>query len=70
MKHLWKHQQYAISNFSDLEFFAFLFSCGTGKTLTATRIAEKKERPVLVIAPNVICKQWEGCGLISIFDVK
>lgn len=32
---------------------------GMGKTLTATRIAEEKEKPVLIIAPNALCKQWE-----------
>lgn len=30
-----------------------------GKTLTATRIAEEKDRPVLIIAPNVLCSQWK-----------
>lgn len=32
---------------------------GLGKTLTATRIAEEKNKPVLIIAPNALCKQWE-----------
>lgn len=32
---------------------------GLGKTLTATRIAEEKGKPVLIIAPNALCKQWE-----------
>lgn len=31
----------------------------THNTLTATRIAEEKNRPVLIIAPNALCKQWE-----------
>ena len=31
---------------------------GTGKTLTASRIAEAKDLPVLIIAPNALCKQW------------
>ena len=31
---------------------------GLGKTLTATRIAEEKEKPVLIIAPNALCQQW------------
>lgn len=30
----------------------------THNTLTATRIAEEKERPVLIIAPNALCQQW------------
>lgn len=32
----------------------------THNTLTATRIAEEKDVPVLIIAPNVLCKQWEA----------
>lgn len=31
----------------------------THNTLVATRIAEAKERPVLVIAPNSLCEQWK-----------
>lgn len=29
-----------------------------GKTLTASRIAEEKDKPVLIIAPNCLCQQW------------
>ena len=58
-KKLWKHQEYAISKYKDSDYFGLLFDMGLGKTLTATRIAEEKERPVLIIAPNAICKQWE-----------
>ena len=32
---------------------------GLGKTLTASRIAEEKDLPVLIIAPNALCEQWE-----------
>lgn len=35
-----------------------LTDMGLGKTLTATRIAEAKEKPVLIIAPNALCQQW------------
>lgn len=59
MKTLWKHQKYAIEKFKNKPFFGLLFDMGTGKTLTATRIAEEKERPVLIIAPNALCGQWE-----------
>lgn len=31
----------------------------THNTLTAISIAEEKERPVVIIAPNVLCEQWE-----------
>lgn len=55
---LWKHQQYALDKYADREFFGLLFSCGTGKTLAAIKIAEAKDRPVLIIAPNTLCKQW------------
>lgn len=55
---LWKHQQYALDKYKDREFFGLLFPCGTGKTLTAIKIAEAKDRPVLIIAPNALCKQW------------
>lgn len=56
---LWKHQEYAINKYKDRPFFGLLFDCGLGKTVTAIKIAEAKERPVLIIAPNVLCKQWE-----------
>lgn len=55
---LWNHQKYAIEKFKDRPFFGLLFDCGLGKTVTAIKIAEAKERPVLIIAPNVLCKQW------------
>lgn len=57
-KKLWKHQQYAFEKYKDREGFGLLFPTGTGKTLTACRIAEAKDRPVLIIAPNALCKQW------------
>ena len=58
MKKLWEHQIYSIEKYKDKPFFGLLFPTGTGKSLTATRIAEEKERPVLLIAPNALCKQW------------
>lgn len=57
-KKLWKHQQYAFEKYKDREYFGLLFPTGTGKTLTACCIAEAKDRPVLIIAPNALCKQW------------
>lgn len=57
-KKLWKHQQYSLDKYKDRESFGLLFPTGTGKTLTACRIAEAKDRPVLIIAPNALCKQW------------
>lgn len=59
MKELWSHQKYAIDKYKDRSFFGLLFDCGLGKTLTACRIAEEKDLPVLVIAPNVLCNQWK-----------
>lgn len=58
-KKLWKHQQYTIDKYKDRPFFGLLFSCGLGKTLTTIRIAEEKDRPVLIIAPNALCQQWK-----------
>lgn len=58
-KELWKHQKYAINKYKDRPFFGLLFNMGLGKSLTATRIAEAKERPVLIIAPNALCNQWK-----------
>lgn len=58
-KTLWNHQQYCIDKYKDRPFFGLLFSCGLGKTLTATRIAEEKDKPVLIIAPNALCNQWK-----------
>lgn len=58
-KELWQHQRYAIDKYKDRPFFGLLFSCGLGKTLTTIRIAEEKDRPVLIIAPNALCQQWK-----------
>ena len=58
MRTLWRHQSYALNKFKDRTFFGLLFPCGTGKTATATRIAEEKEKTVLIIAPNALCQQW------------
>lgn len=58
MKQLWNHQKYALNKYKDRNFFGLLLPTGTGKTLTATRIAEEKEKPVLIIAPNALCNQW------------
>ena len=55
---MWAHQQYAFEKYKNRESFGLLFPTGTGKTLTACRIAEAKDRPVLIIAPNALCKQW------------
>lgn len=55
---LWLHQEYTVKKYSNAESFGLLFPCGTGKTATATRIAEEKEKPVLIIAPNALCQQW------------
>lgn len=59
VKKLWLHQQYSIDKYKDRPFFGLLFSCGLGKTLTTIRIAEEKDRPVLIIAPNALCQQWK-----------
>ena len=59
MKKLWNFQEYAVNKFKDRKFFGLLFDMGLGKTLTATRIAEAKDKPVLIIAPNALCKQWQ-----------
>ena len=58
MRELWNHQKYTVEKFKDRPFSGILFPCGTGKTNTATRIAEEKEKPVLIIAPNALCQQW------------
>ena len=58
MKKLWQYQQYCLDKYKDRPFFGLLLPTGTGKTLTATRIAEAKDKPVLIIAPNALCKQW------------
>lgn len=57
-KKLWAHQRFAFEKYKNRESFGLLFPTGTGKTLTACRIAEAKDRPVLIIAPNALCKQW------------
>lgn len=55
---LWSHQQYAVDKYKDKPFFGLLFDMGLGKTLTTIKIAEEKDKPVLVIAPNALCQQW------------
>lgn len=59
VKKLWSHQQYSIDKYKDRPYFGLLFSCGLGKTLTTIKIAEEKDRPVLIIAPNALCQQWK-----------
>ena len=59
MRKLWKHQEYTVNKFKDKKFCGILFPCGCGKTLTAITLAEEKERPVLIIAPNALCQQWK-----------
>lgn len=56
---LWKHQKYAVDKYKNKKFCGILFPCGCGKTLTAIALAEEKERPVLIIAPNALCEQWK-----------
>lgn len=56
---LWQHQQYALDKYKGREFFGLLFDCGIGKSCSAISIAEEKERPVVIIAPNVLCEQWK-----------
>ena len=59
MTKLWNHQKYAIDKYKGRKFFGLLFDMGLGKTLTAIKMAEEKERPVLIIAPNALCQQWK-----------
>lgn len=59
-KKLWAHQEYCIKKYKDRPYFGLIFDVGLGKTLTSARIAEVKEKPVLIIAPNALCKQWEA----------
>lgn len=56
---LWKHQKYAIDKYKDRNYFGLLFDMGLGKTVSAIKIAEEKEQPVLVIAPDALCYQWK-----------
>lgn len=56
---LWSHQQYAVDKYKHKSFFGLLFDMGLGKTLTTIKIAEEKDKPVLIIAPNALCEQWE-----------
>jgi superfamily II DNA or RNA helicase len=55
----WKHQSLAIERYAKAEYAGLLFDCGTGKTRTAIKIAEKKGRPVIVIAPKNLMTRWE-----------
>ena len=40
---MWAHQRFAFDKYKDRESFGLLFPTGTGKTLTASRIAEAKD---------------------------
>lgn len=55
---LWSHQRYCVDRYKDKPFFGLLFDMGLGKSLTAIKIAESKDVPVLIIAPNALCEQW------------
>lgn len=56
---LWEHQKTAVEKYKDKEYFGLLFDMGLGKTITALKIAEAKEKDVLIIAPNALCEQWK-----------
>ena len=58
-KTLWQHQKYSVDKYKDRPYFGLLYDMGLGKTLTASRIAEEKDLPVLIIAPNTLCDQWQ-----------
>lgn len=58
-KTLWQHQKYSVDKYKDRPYFGLLYDMGLGKTLTASRIAEEKDLPVLIIAPNALCEQWQ-----------
>lgn len=58
-KTLWQHQKYSVDKYKSEPYFGLLFDMGLGKTLTASRIAEEKDLPVLIIAPNALCEQWQ-----------
>lgn len=58
-KKLWQHQKYSVDKYKDRPYFGLLYDMGLGKTLTASRIAEEKDLPVLIIAPNTLCEQWQ-----------
>lgn len=57
MLQLWKHQILAVTRYQARKFLGLLFSCGTGKTATIIRIAEKKGLPVIYITPDILCNQ-------------
>lgn len=59
MKHLRQYQSHAFNRFKDVPFFCLNFDCGLGKTLTAAVIADHKDMATMVIAPNVLCDQWQ-----------
>lgn len=58
MKQLRSYQAEAVALFSNAAFFCLNFACGLGKTLTAGIIAQRKNLPTLIIAPNALCTQW------------
>lgn len=58
------YQNNAVERFTDMEGFGLLWGCGIGKTRTAIKIAEAKEKRglidgVLVIAPATLLNTWK-----------
>ena len=58
------YQNKAIERFTDTEGFGLLWGCGVGKTRTAIKIAEAKEKKglidgVLIIAPATLLNTWK-----------
>lgn len=53
------YQLTAFNRFRHALFFCLNFACGLGKTFVFAWIARASEKPVLIIAPKRLCKQWE-----------
>lgn len=59
MLRLRKHQEEAVKRFKNRDIAMLAFDCGTGKTLTAIRLAAEKDRTTLIIAPKAIIRVWQ-----------
>jgi len=62
---LWEHQQIAIQRAKTMDFFAFLFQPGLGKSRTTIEVLRQKFTehnsilPTLILAPPVVIKNWK-----------
>jgi SNF2 family DNA or RNA helicase len=62
---LWKHQEEGVQRALEQDNFAFLFSCGTGKSLTTIQVLRRRYAehdqiiPTLILCPVIVVNNWK-----------